>query len=145
MSTTMANAGLMGLGGEATTPTGPQDTGESRRLISADKVEGTAVYNKSGERLGTVEDIMLDKISGKVAFAVMSFGGFLGIGEKYHPLPWSALSYDVQQGGYVVDMSREQLEGAPSYGVDESVDLNDDVYGRRVYDYYKAPYWNAGI
>ncbi|MFC0409993.1 PRC-barrel domain-containing protein [Roseomonas elaeocarpi] len=145
MSTTMADAGLVGLGSEATTPTGPQDTGEARRLISADKVEGTAVYNKAGERLGTVEDIMLDKISGKVAFAVMSFGGFLGIGEKYHPLPWSALHYDIQQGGYVVDMTREQLEGAPSYGTDENVDLNDDVYGRRVYDYYKAPYWNAGI
>ena len=118
---------------------------EGRRLISADKVEGTTVYNRSGERLGTVEDVMLDKISGKVAFAVMSFGGFLGIGEKYHPLPWSTLTYDVQQGGYVVDMTRDQLEAAPSYSPDENVDLNDDVYGRRIYDYYKAPYWNAGI
>ena len=115
------------------------------RLISASKVSGTAVYNRSGERLGTLEEVMLDKVSGKVAFAVMSFGGFLGIGEKYHPLPWSTLTYNLQQGGYVVDMTRDQLEAAPSYGLDEGVDLNDDVYGRRVYDYYKAPYWNAGI
>ena len=127
------------------TPSGDPESTENHRLISADKVEGTAVYNREGERLGTVEDVMLDKVSGKVAFAVMSFGGFLGIGEKYHPLPWATLSYDVQQGGYVVDMTREQLEGAPSYGMDENVDLNDDAYGRRVYDYYKAPYWNAGI
>ncbi|APT58962.1 MAG: PRC-barrel domain containing protein [Azospirillum brasilense] len=115
------------------------------RLISASKVEGTAVYNREGERLGTVEDVMLDKVSGKVAFAVMSFGGFLGIGEKYHPLPWSTLAYDTVQGGYVVDMTREQLQDAPSYGADEGIDFNDDAYGRRVYDYYKAPYWNAGF
>ncbi|MFT8246391.1 PRC-barrel domain-containing protein [Roseomonas sp. BN140053] len=121
------------------------ETGESRRLISADKVEGTAVFNREGERLGTVEDVMLDKISGRVAFAVMSFGGFLGIGEQYHPLPWSTLNYDVQLGGYVVDMTREQLSGAPSYAAGSDVDLNDDTYGKRVYDYYKAPYWNAGI
>lgn len=88
---------------------------------------------------------MLDKVSGKVAFAVMSFGGFLGIGEKYHPLPWSTLTYDTAQGGYVVDMTREQLQSAPSYGADEGIDFNDDAYGRRVYDYYKAPYWNAGF
>ena len=133
----------MGAGALATA--GTTGAEESRRLISADKVEGSAVYNRSGERLGTVQDIMLDKVSGKVAFAVMSFGGFLGIGEKYHPLPWSTLSYDVQQGGYVVDMTRDQLEAAPSYGIEENVDLNDDAYGRRVYDYYKAPYWNSGL
>ena len=115
------------------------------RLISADKVQGTAVYNRQEERLGTVEDVMLDKRSGKVAFAVMSFGGFLGIGERYHPLPWSALEYDTRLGGYVVDVTREQLEAAPNYGGNEGVDLNDDTYGRRVYDYYKAPYWNAGF
>lgn len=133
------------MGMDAMSLAGTEDGSGHRRLISADKVEGTAVYNRSGERLGTVEDVMLDKISGKVAFAVMSFGGFLGIGERYHPLPWSSLNYDVQQGGYVVDVTRDQLEAAPSYGLEENVDLNDDAYGRRVYDYYKAPYWNAGL
>jgi len=119
--------------------------GEDRRLISASKVEGTAVYDKQDERLGTVEDVMLDKRSGRVAFAVMSFGGFLGIGERYHPLPWSTMRYDTRLGGYIVDLTREQLDAAPTYAVGDGVDLNDDAYGRRVYDYYKAPYWNAGI
>jgi hypothetical protein len=130
-----------------TTATGATGTGTTtsdltgRRLISADKVEGTAVYNRADERLGTVEDIMLDKLTGRVAFAVMSFGGFLGIGENHHPLPWSMLTYDTRLGGYVVDLTREQLENAPNYPAAEDVDLSD-THGRRVYDYYKAqPFW----
>ena len=67
---------------------------ESPQLIAADKVKGTEVYNASDENLGTVEEVMIDNRSGKVAYAVMSFGGFLGIGEKYHPLPWGMLQYD---------------------------------------------------
>src|SRR5919205_2546753 len=93
--------------------TGAVATDETDRLISADKVEGTAVYNRMGERLGTVYTVMIDKYSGQVAYAVMSFGGFLGIGERYHPLPWRALTYDTRLGGYVVDITRGQLEGAP--------------------------------
>ncbi|UPG73099.1 PRC-barrel domain-containing protein [Roseomonas gilardii subsp. gilardii] len=144
MSTTIGDPGLTGIPA-VSTPATPDDSNVPNRLISASKVEGTAVYNRAGERLGTVEDIMLDKVSGKVAFAVMSFGGFLGIGEKYHPLPWSTLTYDIAQGGYVVDMTREQLQDAPSYGAEDGIDFNDDAYGRRVYDYYKAPYWNVGF
>ena len=143
MSTTIGDPNLSGIPA-VSTPASPEGD-VPNRLISASKVEGTAVYNREGERLGTVEDVMLDKVSGKVAFAVMSFGGFLGIGEKYHPLPWSTLTYDTAQGGYVVDMTREQLQSAPSYGADEGIDFNDDAYGRRVYDSYKAPYWNAGF
>ena len=82
---------------------------------------------------------MIDKYSGQVAYAVMSFGGFLGIGERYHPLPWRALTYDTGLGGYVVDVSREQLEGAPSYGRDEAP-WGDPAYGRGVSDYYGLPY-----
>ena|SRR5690348_564846 len=74
----------------------------SGTLIAAEKVEGTNVYNPQGEKLGTVDDIMIDKISGRAIYAVMSFGGFLGMGEKQHPLPWSSLKYDERQGGYVV-------------------------------------------
>ncbi|WP_424136031.1 PRC-barrel domain-containing protein [Roseomonas chloroacetimidivorans] len=125
-------------------PTGMDDAARpesGRRLISADKVEGTAVYDRVGNRLGTVEDLMIDKISGRVAFAVMSFGGFLGIGEQHHPLPWSVLTYDTTKGGYVVDLTREELEGAPAYASTDNVDLSD-THGRRVYDYYKAqPFW----
>ena len=69
-------------------------TDETNRLISSDKVEGTPVYNPKGERLGKVHHLMIDKYTGQVAYAVMSFGGFLGIGEKYHPLPWKMLNYD---------------------------------------------------
>ncbi len=92
---------------------------ESGTLISADKVIGTAVYDASGERLGTVDSIMLNKRSGKVAYAVMSFGGFLGIGERYHPLPWNVLTYDEQKGGYNVEHSADDLRKAPNYSRDE--------------------------
>jgi sporulation protein YlmC with PRC-barrel domain len=68
-------------------------TDETSTLISSDKVEGTAVYNREGEKVGSIHTLMIDKASGKVAYAVMSFGGFLGIGDRYHPLPWSVLDY----------------------------------------------------
>ena len=83
-------------------------------LISAQKVKGTTVLNLAGEKLGSVEDVMIDKVSGRAIYAVMSFGGFLGMGEKYHPLPWATLKYDEQKGGYVVNLDKKQLEGAPS-------------------------------
>ena len=90
-------------------------TDETDRLIASDKVVGTPVYNLQGEHLGSVYNLMVDKISGQVAYAVMSFGGFLGIGESYHPLPWRVLKYDIRQGGYVVDLDRRRLEEAPRY------------------------------
>src|SRR3954466_13357868 len=85
------------------------------RLIAASKVNGTSVYNRAGEKLGSIYDVMLEKVSGKAECAVMSFGGFLGIGDRYHPLPWRVLDYDPAQGGYVVDIDRDRLERAPSY------------------------------
>src|SRR5215204_6076750 len=84
-------------------------TDETGGLIAASKVNGTYVFNGQGESLGSIYDVMIDKRSGEVAYAVMSFGGFLGIGEEYSPLPWSALSYDTGQGGYVVDIDKETL------------------------------------
>jgi sporulation protein YlmC with PRC-barrel domain len=110
----------------------------SGTLIAAEKVEGTNVYNLQGEKLGSVDDIMIDKISGRAIYALMSFGGFLGIGEKYHPLPWSALKYDERQGGYVVNLDKKMLEDAPTYGMDEDFRWTAD-YGRRVDKYYNAP------
>ena len=115
---------------------------ETHRLISADKVEGTAVYNTDGEKLGTIESIMIDKLSGRVAYAGMSFGGFLGVGDHHHPLPWQVLHYDVGQRGYVVDLDKKVLESAPSFRPDEKVDWEDETWGRRVHDYYRVPpYW----
>jgi hypothetical protein len=118
---------------------------ETFDLISADKVEGTAVYNRAGEKLGAIDKIMIDKISGRVPYAVMSFGGFLGMGESYHPLPWNVLDYDTNKGGYVVDLDPELLKGAPTLGRDESdetVDWRDEAWNRRLHDYYGVtPYW----
>jgi sporulation protein YlmC with PRC-barrel domain len=112
----------------------PSDT--RGRLIAASKVNGTSVYNRAGEKLGSIYDVMLDKRSGKAEYAVLSFGGFLGIGDKYHPLPWQVLNYDAAQGGYVVDIDRDRLEGAPSYSANETALWDDPAYGRRVTDYY---------
>jgi hypothetical protein len=114
-------------------------TDETDRLISCDKVVGTAVYNLQGEHLGSIYSLMIDKISGQVAYAVMSFGGFLGIGESYHPLPWKMLKYDVRQGGYVVDLDRRRLEGAPSYTTSDLPNWSDRAYVHRIDDYYGAP------
>ena len=108
---------------------------ETSQLIAASKVNGTAVYSRAGENIGSIYDVMIEKRSGQVAYAVMSFGGFLGIGERYHPLPWKALTYDTSLGGYVVDIPRDRLESAPSYGRDETP-WSDPAYGRRVSDYY---------
>ncbi|MBB2200670.1 PRC-barrel domain-containing protein [Gluconacetobacter tumulisoli] len=110
---------------------------ETHELIASDKVEGTAVYSRTGERLGTVKHFMVDKQTGHVTYAVMSFGGFLGIGNSYHPLPWSALTYDPGQGGYVVDLTREQLQSAPVYNEDTMPNWSDDMYGRGIDDYYR--------
>jgi hypothetical protein len=110
---------------------------ETRRLIASNKVEGTAVYNSKGDHLGSVHNFMVDKFTGQVGYAVLSFGGFLGIGESYHPLPWKALTYDRQLGGYVVDLDPERLEGAPRGSGDDP--FADPDFGQRLDDYYGKP------
>src|SRR5436190_10988271 len=105
---------------------------ETDRLISSQKVDGTAVYNHDGENLGSVDHLMIDKFSGQVAYAVMSFGGFLGIGASYHPLPWNALNYDVNLGGYRVDVNRAHLEAAPRYTASTKPNWSDRAYTDRV-------------
>ena len=118
-------------------PQGEVTTDETRNLISADKVVGTAVYNTKGENLGSVYGLMLNKLNGQVAYAIMSFGGFLGIGESYHPLPWRVLTYDTRLGGYVVDLDRNRLEKAPSYTATTEPDW--DTYPNRIDAYYMLP------
>jgi hypothetical protein len=110
----------------------------SGSLIAASKVNGTNVYNPAGDKLGSVEDIMLDKVSGRALYAIMSFGGFLGLGERYHPLPWSTLKYDTNRGGYLVNLDKTYLEEAPSYESGDSFEWTPE-YGRRVDEYYKVP------
>ncbi len=113
---------------------------ETLQLIGSDKVEGTAVYNTKDEKLGTIDRVMIDKISGHVAYAVMSFGGFLGIGDRHHPLPWGVLRYDPDKGGYIVNLDRETLERAPTVASNDArFDWNDRAWNRRVHDYYKTP------
>ena len=109
--------------------------------IRASKVIGTSVFNTTGEKIGKVEDVVLDKSSNNIMFAVVGFGGFLGMNEKFHPLPWSTLDYEKQKDGYVVNVTKEQLEAAPSDAIDQ-LTLNDGQMPDDVYDYYKAPrYW----
>lgn len=109
-------------------------------IISSDRVTGTNIYNTAGEKLGHVEKVMLDKNTGKVAYALGSFGGFLGIGAKYHPLPWSSLKFDTAKDGYVINFDKRTLEGAPIVDTFEGTYWGDDVWNRKVHDYYKAPY-----
>jgi hypothetical protein len=119
---------------------------ETTNLISSDKVAGTDVYNTAGDSLGEIHDVMIDKRSGKIAYAVMSFGGFLGMGERYHPLPWSTLKYDTGQGGYVVGLTKEQLEKAPTYASNESPAWGDRSYEEKIHSYYQTqPYWAADM
>lgn len=106
-------------------------------LISSDKVNGTKVYNTAGEKLGSIESVMIDKVSGNVRYAVLEFGGFLGMGTDRYPLPWSALQYDHDQGGYVVALDKDRLKDAPRYAQSDVPEYTND-YGRRVYDYYGA-------
>jgi len=107
-------------------------------LISADTIMGTNVYNRDGEKLGEVESLMMDRISGRAVYAIMSFGGILGMGEKHHPLPWSTLKYDTGKKGYVVSIDAKNLKDAPSYDKVGTFDWTSD-YGRRVDKYYDAP------
>lgn len=110
--------------------------------IQASRVIGTDVYNTQGESIGSIEDVMLDKTSNGIMFAVIGFGGFLGIGEKYHAVPWSVLDYDSGRGGYVVPFSKEQLEAAPAYSIEDLTSGDGSAARDASFEYYKVdPYW----
>jgi PRC-barrel domain len=112
---------------------------EIGNLIGSDKVEGTAVYGADNQKIGSIERVMIDKISGKVSYAVLSFGGFLGIGDDHYPLPWQSLKYDTGLGGYITGITQKQLEGAPKYGNDNAWNWSDASRTRSVNDYYGVP------
>ncbi len=117
----------------------PLERDETSNLISSDKVDGTPVYSTDGDRLGHISHLMIGKRSGRVEYAVMSFGGFLGLGESYHPLPWDVLDYDTAQGGYVVNIDKDRLREAPRYERSTQPDF-DRSYGENVYAYYGIMY-----
>ena len=112
---------------------------ETHDLISSDKVEGTTVYNRQGEKLGTVTSFMVGKRNGRIQYAVLSFGGLFGMGEKFYPLPWDTLTYDTDKGGYMVDIDKDRIEGAPSYDRGNEPTY-DRAYGERVYGHYGLAY-----
>jgi sporulation protein YlmC with PRC-barrel domain len=112
--------------------------------IRAKKVLGTKVVSTSGDKIGQIEDVILDKSSNSILFAVVGFGGFLGMAEKYHPIPWTSLEYDPDDGAYVVSYTKEQLQAAPSGSIDELTRNDGMAFRDRTYDYYKAPrYWET--
>jgi hypothetical protein len=116
---------------------------ETGGLIGSDKVDGTAVYGADRKKIGSIERVMIGKRDGKVSYAVLSFGGFLGIGDDHYPLPWNQLTYDTELGGYLVNLTKDRLQGAPKYS-GSGWDWEDRTRARTVNDYYGAPwaaYW----
>ena len=106
---------------------------ETASLIASNKIEGTAVYSPDGDKLGSIYNFMVDKRTGQVEYAVLQFGGVLGLGSDYYPLPWEVLDYDEDQGGYVVELSKEQLKDAPHYAANEEPEFTPayrgEIYG----------------
>jgi len=118
----------------------PANTNKPASLIASDRVEGTPVFRLGGKRIGTIKRLMLDKQRGTVAYAVMEFGGFLGIGNDYYPLPWALLTFDEGLGGYQVEVTDDQLKGAPKYARD-GWDFGDRAKEAALLDYYgTTPY-----
>ena len=107
----------------------------AHEVISSRRVEGTKVYNGAGERVGSIDHLIIDKKSGQVRYAVMEFGGLLGAGADRYPIPWNLLRYDTMKDGYVVPLDKAQLEGAPRHAIDDLPDY-DDAYNSSVKAYY---------
>ena len=120
----------------ATTVENRRETGS---LIGSDKVEGTAVYGADQSKIGNVQRVMIDKISGQAKYVVVSFGGFLGMGEDYYPMPWQKLKYDTRLGGYRVDMTEAQLKSAPKFNRNTDWDWSNQTRERTINDYYNKP------
>lgn len=117
-------------------------------LVLSSRVTGKPVFDRSGTSLGHVDDLSIEKASGRVIYGIMSFGGFLGIGEKFHPVPWSLLDYDLERDGFIVPLDPSVLNDAPSYDREELRELGGGDYRRHgdyIYSYYGAygavPFW----
>ena len=121
----------------------PTPSGHTK-AISARKVIGTNVKDPGGKKLGEVEDVILDKESNSIMFAVVGFGGFLGVAEKYHPIPWSGLEFNEYEDAYVVNYTKEQLQRAPAASIEELTRDDGMLFRERSYAYYKEPrYWES--
>jgi PRC-barrel domain len=115
------------------------DAQETVSLIGSDKVQGTAVFGPDGQKIGSIERVMIGKISGKVSYAVLSFGGFLGIGDDFYPLPWPSLKYNVDLGGYQIMVTKDQLKKAPKYSRSADWNWDDQQLAHTVSAYYGVP------
>ena len=115
---------------------------KNHSVIASDRVDGTAVYGLDQEKIGKVDKVLIDKSGGNVTDVVISAGGFLGIGDEKHSIPWSKLDYDTERGGYRIDVTKEQLMDAPRFGSDEPDRAYDRNYQTSVYEYWTVPpYW----
>ena len=112
---------------------------EHHALIASDRVSGTDVYDAHGDKIGYVERFFIEKVSGRAVYALMSFGGFLGVGEDHYPIPWGRLRYDTVLGGYRVDLTEKDLEDAPKWIDGEPI--VDSAWDARVHAHYGVPPW----
>jgi hypothetical protein len=111
-------------------------------LIESDRVEGTTVYDPNGNNIGAIKRLMIEKLSGRVAYAVLSFGGFLGLGDEDYAIPWCKLVYDTRLGGYRTDVTETQLRNSPAFARDRGYDWSDRARERELHEYWQAhPYW----
>lgn len=151
-SGTSANRASTSMGAGSTSGTGEgadivgqgneDNSGPGPRLMTASTLEGDKVVNRQGEDLGEIDEIMIDVPRGRIAYAVMSSGGFLGMGDKLFAIPWSALTLDTDNKCFVLDCDKQRLESAPGFDKDHWPSMADQEFGRQVHTYYKArPYW----
>lgn len=110
--------------------------GPGPRLMGADTLIGNDVSNHMDEDLGDIKEIMLDVSTGQVAYAVLSFGSFLGLGEKLFAVPWSALTLDTQNKRFVLNVEKDRLKSAPGFDKDDWPDMADQSWIREVHSYY---------
>jgi len=112
------------------------------RVLSASTLKNDSVVNANNEKLGTIEELMIDLNSGRIAYAVLSFGGFLGMGDKLFAIPWSALSVDTDEKRFVLNVKKETLEKAPGFDKDHWPNMADKTWGASIYEFYGSkPFW----
>jgi hypothetical protein len=114
---------------------------QAERVVAADRINGSAVYSRTGNALGTVECLMIDKVGGKIAYAVIAIAAVGSECSRRQALPWSVLTYDPLMGGYFVNLDRKILENGPTLGPDETVDWNDQTWNRQLHEYYSVPHF----
>ena len=123
---------------------GTPGDGPGPEVLAADSIEGDSVVNSRGDKLGEITDIMIDVPSGRVAYAVLSSGGFLGIGDKLFAIPWTALTLDADNKQFLLDIDEERLKNAPGFDKDHWPSMADTSWATQVHDYYgQRAYWDS--